>query len=140
MNNNDENKTLVSLINPKFTFQFADKEYQIRKANMTQVVQFQQRAAELLEDKTLQPAIRDAEMLAYCVFLLLKNADQSVTEEFVKDNLPGNIDGLDILARLGFIDPQKLELVKKAQEKLTIQNSSPISAIEPDGLQNKSGA
>jgi hypothetical protein len=135
---NNEDKTLVSLINPKFTFQFGDKEYQVRKANMTQVIQFQQRAAELLEDTKIPPPARDAEMLAYCIFLLLKNIDQEVTEQFVKDNLPGNADGLDILVKMGFIDPQKLELVKKAQERLIIQNSSLISATEQDGLQSKS--
>jgi len=137
---NDDNKTLIKLLNPKFTFQFADKEYLIRKANMGQMVQFQARAAELMNDKDMPASSKDLEMLSYCVYLLLKEVDSTITEQFVKDNMPGSVDGLSILADLGFIDPQKLELVKRVQEKIIIQDSSPTSQTEPDGGQTKSAS
>jgi hypothetical protein len=140
MNDNENNKTLVKLINPKFTLQFADNEYQVRKASMAQVIQFEKRMDELSNSSDAQLTIRDRDfaLLAYCIFLLLKEVDLSVTEQFVKDNLPGDINELDVLGQLGFINPQKLKAIKEAQEKLIIQNSSPTLVIEPDGLPIKS--
>jgi hypothetical protein len=121
----DGTKTLISLTNPPFTFQFADKEYQIRKANIRQVQQYQLRVEELANDKTLIPAVRDLKIVAYSVFLLLNSADSSITEECVEQNMPATkIDGLQLLGDLGFIDPVKVALIQKYQEKLISQNST----------------
>lgn len=133
-----DDKALVSLLNPSFVFKFADKEYQIRKANIEQVQQYITKMKELSADKDLIPAVRDLEIVSFCLYLLLKKADQTVTEDFVKENLPGNIDGLVILGQLGFIDPQKVELLKKLQDQLISENSSYLLRSEPDGHPTKS--
>lgn len=137
---NTDDKTLVALINPPFTFAFADKEYQIRKATLEQVQQYQMKVAELAKDEAAIPANRDLEIIAYCVYLSLVKVDSSVTIDFVKENIPGAVDGLSLLGDLGFIDPQKVKMVKKMQDQLISQSSSPTSPIEQDGPQEKSAS
>lgn len=138
MSDNNNQKTLVNLLNPPFDFPFGDKVYQIKKASITQVQQYQTKLETLTKDTTTSTAFRDLEIASYVVFLVLNKADSTVTEEYVKDNMPGGIDILSLLAELGFIDPQKAELVKKLQQGLVSENSSRISQIEPAGLQPKS--
>ncbi|MHB8483868.1 MAG: hypothetical protein ACYDBV_14240 [Nitrospiria bacterium] len=135
----DENKTLVSLLNPPFTFKFADREFQVKKANLSQVQQYILRVNELSKDKQTDSAIRDLNILSYCIFLILYKADNTITEEFVNENMPaGAIDGLQLLSDLGFIDPQKARAVRAAQEKLISGFSSLQSLKEQGGLQEKS--
>lgn len=132
-----DDKSLTSLVNPPFTFSFADKEYQVRKANIKQVQQYLAKMTELSKDKEINATSRDLDILSYCLFLVLNKVDSSVTEDFVKENLPGTVDGLEILATLGFIDPAKIQLIKKLQEKLISENSLLPSQSEQGGLQTK---
>jgi len=120
----DENKTLISLVNPSFTIKFGEKEFTARKANIGHVAQYQTKVVELSKDESIPPAARDAKLIAYCTYLILKEADSTVTLEYVENNLPGNTDGLELLCTLGFIDPQKAEMARKMQEKLISDASS----------------
>ena len=133
----NEEKTFISLANPSFTFLFGDKEYQIKKANIEQVAQYQQKIVELSKDEGIIPSVKDLEITSYAVYLSLKVCDSTVTLEYVKQNLPGSVDGLSLLTQLGFIDPQKADAVKKLQEKLILNVSSQTLQTEPDGLQKK---
>ena len=115
---------LTALVNPEFTFTFAGKEYQIKKANIKQVQQYFQKVEELSKDKERAQVVKDLEVVSYCLFISLNSVDPSVTEDFVQSNLPGAVDALSLLAVLGFIDPEKVQMVKKLQEKLIMENSS----------------
>ena len=134
----NQQKSLTSLLNPAFTFPFADGEYQVKKATISQVQQYQTKLESLTKDTTTSSAYRDLEIAAYVVFLILNKADPTITEDYVKENMPGGIDILSLLGELGFIDPQKVELVKKLQQGLATGNSLPTSPIEPVGPQPKS--
>jgi len=133
----NQTKILTSLLNPAFTFPFADKEYQVRKATISQVQQYQLKLEALSVDKTVSSASRDLEMAAYVVFLILNKADSTVTEDYVKENMPGGVDVLSLLGELGFIDPQKVAMVKKVQEGLISGSSSRTLPTEPVGPQTK---
>ena len=119
-----DNKVLAGLVNAPFTFRFADREFQIKKANIRQVQQYVMRLGELMKDKEMNPAVRDLDVLSYCLFLSLSKVDPTITEDFVSENLQGAVDGLELLSELGFIDPEKVQMVKKVQEKLISGNST----------------
>jgi len=120
----DTEKTFIELVNPSFTFKFNSKEYQVKKANIEQVAQYQIKLSELAKDDTVIPSVRDLEVISYCVYLLLKTVDTDITVDIIKQQLPGNVDGLDLLSQMGFIDPQKVKIVKDLQEKLILKSSS----------------
>ena len=119
-----ELQSLTNLLNPPFTFQFGDKEFQIRKANIKQVQQYQLKLDELSKDKETITPVKDLNLLAYSLFLVLSKADSSITEDFVIENMPGNVDAISLLAQLGFINPQRAKLVQNLQEKILSENSS----------------
>jgi hypothetical protein len=134
----DQEKTLVDLINPKFVFKFGDKEYQVKKANIEQVVQYQLRVEDLNKDTTKLSSVKELEIMVYCVYLLLRVDDPTVTEDYVRNNLPGGLDGLTLLTTLGFIDPARLQLVQKLKEKLISNESLQTLLNEPAGHPEKS--
>jgi len=120
----DAEKTLIELINPSFTFKLNDKEYFIKKANIEQVSQYQIKVSELNKDTEMPQSVKDLEIICYCVYLLLKTYDTTITVEIIKQSLPGTTDGLQLLSDLGFIDPQKVEMIKKMQDQLITKNFS----------------
>jgi hypothetical protein len=117
-------KSLVKLLNPAFSFEFADKTYQVKRANIEQVQQYQMKVVESEKNTDILPSVRDSNMIAYAIFLILHKSYPDVTEEFVKENIPGNIDIISYLLDLGFIDPQKAEIVRNLQGKIVSENSS----------------
>lgn len=100
----NEEKELFDLINVPFSITFAGKEYTVRKANLEKAVLYQARLRQLAQDKDL--AI-DAKIAAYCLYLVLHDADSSITEEFVMQNATGSLNVMDWLIKLGFMTPQK---------------------------------
>jgi hypothetical protein len=110
-----DEKQLFELINPKFTFKFAGKEYLVKKANLRQGIQYRQKVKELLDAKDEN---QDSKLVAFCIFLILKEVDNSITEEFVLENTPADIDVLGTLEMLGFINPKQVQAAKVIQEKL----------------------
>lgn len=131
--------TLYTLVNPSFTFSFAGKEYSVRKANLEKAIQYQKKTKELQDAKDV---FADLKLIAFCIFIVLKDVEPALTEDFVFQNTPADIDIMECLTTLGFMSPQRKELAKKLEKalenRLTSDNSSPLSPIEPDGLQDKS--
>jgi hypothetical protein len=107
---------LNKIINPEFTFQYNGKDYQIRKASLRKVIQYQEKVRELSEKK--DPGV-DYKLLAYCIFLILKGVEPSLTEDGVLDTVPGDINVIETLALLGFMTPSQKELALKAQKIVT---------------------
>lgn len=128
---------LVALINPEFALQYKGQEYMVRKATIRQVIAYQERLASLKGESSAELKIS-----AYCVYLLLKDKIADLTEDDVLDNMQGDEDVLELTSRLGFINPEKLEMMKRLQtemvSKLIGQKSSPSSATAPAGLPTKS--
>jgi hypothetical protein len=135
--NEQQYKSLVKLLNPAFTFEFAGNKYEVKRANIEQVQQYQIKVNELGKKTDIPSAVRDLDVVSYATYLILHKNYSDVTEDFVKENLPGNVDVISYLAELGFIDPQKAEMVKKLQEKIVSGSSSQTLSTEQDGLQVK---
>ena len=130
--------TLYQLVNPEFTFNFAGKEYRVKKANLEKAVLYQQKIKELEQTKD---AASDLKLAAFCIYVVIKDVDKDITEKFVFENAPADLNVIECLTMLGFMSPQRMELAKKLEEivqkKLTTENSSSISPEKPDGLQVK---
>lgn len=99
----------LKLINPEFTIEFADREFKVRKANLEKVILFQTRMLELADQKS---KTLEVDMAAYCIYLILSASDQTITEDWVKKNAPGDIDPYEIFEKLGFMSRQKVDLMK----------------------------
>ena len=126
--------TLYKLTNPSFDFEWNGAVYHVKKANLQKVVQYQQRARELVEQGSKGTEIK---LAAYALYLVLLDVKPDVTEQEVLDNTPGDIDVLDLLVRLGFLNPTRittaLQKLKQTGEKYLSQ-----SQTELDGHQDKS--
>lgn len=114
--------TLLNLVNPEFKISFMEKDYQLRKATLDKAVQYQQKIKETEND----PA-QDSKLIAFCIFIMLKEKEPDLTEQQVFENLPADLDYLEVLTMLGFINPSRLAVVRATQEavmkKLTIAGS-----------------
>ena len=131
--------TILDLTNPEFTFKFDGQDFLMRKASIRQVIAYQQRVLQIQKESAQGGA--EYRAAAFAVFLLLKEKDSELTEEAVLDKMRGDIDLLDLLAQLGFMNPEKVQLAKDLQNgvirKLTGDKSSPSSATELDGAPTK---
>jgi hypothetical protein len=119
-------KTLYQLVNPAFTFSFAGKDYEVKKANLEKAVLYQQKIVSL---RDLKESAVDLKLVAYCIFIVLKDVDPSITEDFVFQNTPADIDVGECLTTLGFMSPRRMEQAKQIEEafkkKLTTADSLP---------------
>ncbi len=106
--------SIIRLINPEFVFEFMGKEYTLRKATLDKAVQYQTKARELQDSK--DPA-SDAKLVSYCIYIMLKSKIDGLTEETVFENVPADIDTMEILTTLGFINPSKMEKLNQIQEE-----------------------
>ncbi len=130
--------SLYKLVNPEFTFEWNGQSYEVKKASLQKVVLYQERARQLAESKDLSWEIK---LTAYCIFLVLKDKIPDLTEEFVLDNTQGNIDFVELMVTLGFVNPTRAEALLRATGKLpTGQASSQESPTGQDGLQEKSAS
>lgn len=104
--------TLIKLVNPEFTIEFMGKEYTMRKATLDKSVQYKERIKN-------EPDINDAQLIAVCLYIMLKDKITDLTEQIVMENTPANIDAIDILEKMGFINPSLKEKnqKEKTQEK-----------------------
>lgn len=108
--------SLYRLTNSEFEFEFNGTVYNIRKANLDKAAQYQQKVKELTEAKDPQA---DSKIIAFCISLVLQEKDNAITSEFVMQNAPADIDPVECLTMLGFINPKRLEATRKLQEALT---------------------
>jgi hypothetical protein len=118
----DTEKTLYKLINPEFSFEFGGRVFEVRKANLDKAIKYQKKHKEVL-DKTGSIL----ELIPYCIYLILVDKDPTITEEWVRENTPADIDAIECLITLGFLSQKKREAVKKMEEivekKLTTESS-----------------
>ena len=103
----------LELVNAEIPFAFAGKEYRVKRANLSQVIQFPRKAKDVSGDGG-----GDLLLVAFAVFLILYAVDKNITEEFVLENCPGDIDAVEMLARLGFMSQQKMEVMRNARNVL----------------------
>lgn len=133
------NDNVIQLINPPFEFRLADKTYTVRKANIEQAVRFH---ARLIEYAKKEDIASDLKLAAFAIYLILSKVDTAITEDYVLENVPGDINVADILLTLGFMTPQSVEAVANTQkivmEKLSSANSLHSSQNEQDGRPDKS--
>lgn len=122
-------KTLLDLTNPKFTFKFADKEYLVKRATLQQVSLYQAKVSELLKETEKSNSSKDIQIITYCIYLILKEVDENITEDFVQANIPGNIIPLELLEQLGFMNPAQAKLMKEIQTQLP--KTSQQDTLEP---------
>ena len=131
-----EEKSLYRLVNPKFTLEFMGKSYEMRKATLDKAIQYQKRLMEILKEQGA-----GLKIASYCIYLMLKDLEPSITEEIVLQNTPADIDVNECLVMLGFVNQSKSVITKKMEEKLesllTTENSSLLSPKKQDGLQMK---
>lgn len=109
------------LTNIEFDFLFNGKTYKIKKATLRQVIDFQRKVADITKDKDPSGDLR---MAAYAIYLALHAIDNTITEDDVLDKMPGDIDVMDVFARLGFMSQQKVELMAKLRNSLAKDQSS----------------
>lgn len=130
--------SLLKLANPPFTISFDGKDYEVRKANITKVVLYQERVKKLAAEDSVGV---DTKLVAYALFLILKDAIPDITEEKVSDTVQGDIDIIQTLIDLGFVNPAKakalltmmVEATKKQSEQTTPTSTVP-SPNAQDGL------
>lgn len=91
-------------LNAPFEIEFNGKTYSIRAANVVDAIAYQKKLQELSDNKS--PAI-DLELAIYCLYLVLHRSDETVTEDYVKDNCPADVDTIGLIEKLGFMSPQK---------------------------------
>ena len=128
--------TLIKLTNPQFDIEFDGNKYTVRKANLDKFVQYQARVAELIK---IQDPAKDVKVTAYCIYLILRDVYKDITEKEVLDKTPADIDVIETLTELGFINPRKIERARQIQEetikRLITEKSLPTSPKEQDGVQ-----
>jgi hypothetical protein len=119
----ENNTSLYKLVTPSFSMEYGGKTFQVKKANLEMAVKYQIKAKEL-DGKDFA----EITLTAYAIFLVLNKADNSVTEEWVNEEFPADIDILECLMSLGFISPKGLEIARKVRiaiiEKQTGDKSS----------------
>lgn len=103
-------KSLYTLVNPEFQFEFGGEKFDLKKANLSKAIQYQTRVKELATENDPNP---DLKIVAYCIYLVLKHVKPECTEEWVIDNTPAEIDVIECLTTLGFISPKRAETAKK---------------------------
>lgn len=108
-----EDNTLFELVNPPFVLKFAGKEYTVRKANLEKAILYQAKVKELADAK--EPSI-DLKLAAYCLYLILRDIDDTITEDFIVKNSPADIDAVKWIQTLGFMTPQKKAEALKKEE------------------------
>jgi len=107
-------KDLIELVNPEIDFTFAGKVYKIKKANIKKALSYQQKIKELTDDKATSV---DLLLVSHCIFLCLKDIEPTITEDWVQENTPGDVDVAEVLTTLGFMNPKQRDLVRNLQGK-----------------------
>jgi hypothetical protein len=127
--------SLIKLTNPKFALEWNEEVLQVHKASLQKVAMFQARAQELIAEKT---SGMEPKLIAYCLWLILKEVKPGITEEDVLSAAPGDLNFQDITTKLGFLSPTKMEAALGSQTKTDTETSSSTSAIGQDGAPEKS--
>lgn len=108
----------LKLINAEQPLEFNGETYQVKKANIAKVILFQTKFNELSDAK--DPAI-ESKTAAYCLYLILKDVKLDVTEQWVLENAPGDISFADVVEQFGFMNRQKVAILRKVLGDAPIQ-------------------
>lgn len=108
----------LKLVNESIVFTFDGKDYEIKKANLGQVIKFQRKAKEIAAEND---AAGDLLMAANAIFLALKPYAPELTEDEVLEKCPGDLNVMDTLEQLGFMSQEKAKLARRVQENLAGQ-------------------
>jgi hypothetical protein len=114
----DESATIANI---EFDYTFAGRVFKLRKANLRQVIQFQNKLATIIKD-TENNASRDLTMVAEALLISLSVTDPSINMDYVLDNTPGDIGVVDTLTTLGFMSQQKVEKLNQMKDSLAEKN------------------
>ena len=114
MNNEGEIMTNVS-----FDYSFNGKVYQIKRATLRQVMEWQRKLLDMKKDASTP----DAAILVPALYSILHNVDANITEDIILDNTPGDINVLQTLELLGFV----------SQQKMNNQTAKNVLANQPSG-------
>jgi hypothetical protein len=119
----DNNNSIYRLVNPEFDFEFVGTVYHLRKATLDKAVSYQEKIKSLGD----KPGA-ELELIAFCVSLMLRDQDPTITEEYALQHLPADIDVLEVLTFLGFMNPSKQAKARQIEtlmmNRLTGENSS----------------
>jgi len=118
---------LKRLVNPPLSLEWDGKQYEVKKANLSQVIQYRTRLNQYVESKE---AAADQKLAGYCLWLILKDHIPGLTEEQVLENVSGEIGTsaagvLALLTELGFVSPEKETAIPtEVQSPPTTESSS----------------
>lgn len=104
----------IKLTNTEIDFEFNGKDYKVKRANLTQIIQFQRKGVEIGKE---QDAGGEQRIAAYAIFLVLNAVDKNITEQEVLDNCP-DVDLAEISVQLGFMSQQKMDNLRKLRNLL----------------------
>lgn len=104
----------IKLTNTTIPFEFNGKEYQVKRANLSQIIDFQRKGYEIGKE---QDAGSEPRLAAYAIFLVLNAVDKNITEQEVLDNCP-EVDLAEITVQLGFMSQQKMDSLQKLRNLL----------------------
>lgn len=114
------------LTNNEFDYPFAGKTYKVKKATLKQVIDFQRKQFEIANEK--DPA-GDLRMASYAIYVILHSIDPTITEDFVTDNAQGDMDFMDVIAKLGFMSQQKVEMMNRLRNSLELPSIGKNSTV-----------
>ena len=100
-----ENQEGQTLVNPNFEFDFAGKKYYVKKVNLRQVMEFQQKVSEIGKNK--EDPTAESKMLASALYIVLHSVDANITEDFILDNCPGDMEMMSVISLFGFMSQRK---------------------------------
>ena len=112
-----ETEKISLFLNIPFDLEFNGKTYSVKAANITDAILYQKKLQELADSKN--PAV-DIELAVYCLYLALRKTDPEITEDYIKENCPANMDTFAIIEKLGFMSPQKR--ARMLIQKMGIEN------------------
>ena len=94
----------MKLVNSSFTIEYDGSSYEVKKANLAKVAEFQSRAKKYIAEGE---GGYEAKLVAYAFWLILKDKVEGLTEEKVLETLPGDLDYANCLQTLGFLKAAK---------------------------------
>ena len=113
----------TTLANLEFDYKFAGRDFKLKKASLKQVIEWQNKVMEINSSKS---ASADLLAVAQALYISIHSTDSTITEDYILENAPGDIDVVSTLVQLGFMSQKKVE-------KLPQKNSLASETIQPSG-------
>lgn len=107
------------IANLPFELTLAGKVYQVKKANLRQVIDWQRKIMEYSKEGDTSANLRS---VAYALWLMIATVDTTITEDYILDNIAGDVQVMDVLIMLGFTNQQKVAEIPKMKDSLEKAN------------------